>query len=64
MLARLEAKMIGQNRSRFRELATTMLGIPPEPAQHYHYCSIIDNIAPINSQISCSNGRELAQSYN
>lgn len=31
MLARLEGKMIGQNRSRFRELAATMLGIPPEP---------------------------------
>ncbi len=32
MLARLEEKMIGQNRSRFSELATTMLGIPPEPS--------------------------------
>lgn len=32
MLTQLEAKMIGQNRSRFRELAATMLGIPPEPA--------------------------------
>lgn len=32
MLAQLEEKMIGQNRSRFRELTTTMLGIPPEPA--------------------------------
>lgn len=32
MLARLEERTIGQNRSRFRELAGTMLGIPPEPA--------------------------------
>jgi hypothetical protein len=64
MLARLEAKMLGQNRSRFRELATTMVGIPPEPAQHYHYCCIIDNFAPIDSQITCSNGRELAHSCN
>ena len=32
MLTQLEAKMIGQNRSRFRELAMAMLGIPPEPA--------------------------------
>ncbi|QGN00003.1 hypothetical protein F7D14_21470 (plasmid) [Methylocystis parvus] len=33
MLARLEERMIDQNRSRFRELAATMLCIPPEPVE-------------------------------
>jgi hypothetical protein len=33
MLAWLQSKMIGQNRTRFIELTTTMLGIPPEPAE-------------------------------
>ena len=32
MLGWLQSKTIGQNRTRFSELATTMLGIPPEPA--------------------------------
>ncbi|MGD9658246.1 MAG: hypothetical protein AB7U61_11540, partial [Methylocystis sp.] len=31
MLARLQSKTIGQNPTRFSELATTMLGTPPEP---------------------------------
>jgi hypothetical protein len=32
MLVWLQSKTIGQNRTRFSELATTMLGTPPEPA--------------------------------
>lgn len=32
MLAWLQSKTIGQNRTRFSELATPMLGTPPEPA--------------------------------
>jgi hypothetical protein len=32
MLGWLQSKTIGQNRTRFSELATTMLGIPPESA--------------------------------
>lgn len=35
----------------------------PSPL-HYHYCSIIDNMSPKDSQISCSNVREPAHSCN
>ena len=35
----------------------------PSP-RHYHYCSIIDNFAPRDSQISCSKAREPAHSCN